>query len=136
MSWVEIVHTGMLGSGFITTAAVLSPEGVQFAGTVGFKVLKEDFDPMAKAFHDHSDLFRRGLTLNGKKYVAISANPRIIHCKSGPSGVICMRALHCVLVGLYFPPVTAPQAVGTMESVADAINDGVYRTEKDADPQD
>jgi hypothetical protein len=128
MSWVEI-HGAMVGSGFITTGAVLSSAGVQFAATVGFKVSKDEYDVIAKAFHDHSNLFRNGLTVRGKKYVAISANPRSIHCKSGPSGVICMRALNCVLVGLYFPPVTAPQAVGAMETLADAINDGQYRTE-------
>mmetsp|Transcript_51845 Transcript_51845/g.103877 ORF Transcript_51845/g.103877 Transcript_51845/m.103877 type:complete len:90 (+) Transcript_51845:307-576(+) len=76
--------------------------------------------------------FEMGCTFEERSSLQFSANPRSIHCKSGPSGVICMRALNCVLVGLYFPPVTAPQAVGTMEALADAINDGTYSTDKES----
>mmetsp|Transcript_51845 Transcript_51845/g.103876 ORF Transcript_51845/g.103876 Transcript_51845/m.103876 type:complete len:123 (+) Transcript_51845:177-545(+) len=75
MSWVEIVHTGMVGSGFVTTGAVFSPAGIQFAATVGFKVKKEEFDAISRAFHDHSDLFRNGLYVRGKKFVAIFSKP-------------------------------------------------------------
>mmetsp|Transcript_7465 Transcript_7465/g.14809 ORF Transcript_7465/g.14809 Transcript_7465/m.14809 type:complete len:138 (+) Transcript_7465:344-757(+) len=130
MSWVEIVQNGMVSTGFINTGAVLSTQGVQFAGTVGFKVKKDDFDTIVRSFHNTADLFRNGLTVCDKKYVVISANPRIIHAKSGPSGVICMRARKCVLVALYFPPVSAPQAIGTMETLADDINEGLYKTEE------
>merc|ERR1712216_372909 len=111
-SWVEIVEVGMVGSGFIKTGAVLSWEGVQYCGTPGFK------------------LYAEGIRLKGTKYVAVSANPRSIHCRSGSSGLLCTRAKDCVLIGLYKPPVSCTQATLIIEGLADEINDGLYQTDQ------
>jgi hypothetical protein len=58
---------------------------------------------------NHGQLHRHGLTLNKIKYFGISGNPRILHCKIGPDGLVVIRGKNCVLVGLYRPPIMPPQ---------------------------
>jgi len=129
MSWNQIVDRAMMVSGFFQQAAVLTREGFLAASSVGFSVSKADFKEIMGCFNDAQKLYRQGCTLNGVKYVAISGNPRLIHCKIGPEGLVCARAKNCVLVGLYRPPVMAPQAVTAIEFVADQINSGVYNVD-------
>eukprot|EP00282_Hemiselmis_andersenii_P001470 CAMPEP_0114129592 /NCGR_PEP_ID=MMETSP0043_2-20121206/11559_1 /TAXON_ID=464988 /ORGANISM="Hemiselmis andersenii, Strain CCMP644" /LENGTH=119 /DNA_ID=CAMNT_0001222881 /DNA_START=122 /DNA_END=481 /DNA_ORIENTATION=+ len=116
-------------SGFFQHAAVLTRDGFLAASSVGFTVSKADFKEVMGCFLDAQKMYKHGCTVNGIKYVAISGNPRTIHCKIGPEGLVCCRAKNCVLVGLYRPPVMAPQAVTAMEMVADQINSGLYNVD-------
>mmetsp|Transcript_21844 Transcript_21844/g.42425 ORF Transcript_21844/g.42425 Transcript_21844/m.42425 type:complete len:131 (+) Transcript_21844:161-553(+) len=129
MSWNQIVDRAMMVSGFFQHAAVLTREGFLAASSHGFIVSKTDFKEIMSCFLDPQHLYRRGCTVAGIKYVAISGNPRMIHCKIGPEGLVCVRAKNCVLVGLYRPPVMAPQAVTAIEMVADQINSGMYNVD-------
>lgn len=127
-SWVELL-SDIVGTKRFGEAAILSMDGLTYGSTHGFRVKKKEFLLLHRSFLDPASMFEQGLPVNGRKYVGISANPKTLHAKSGPSGVICVRSRNCVLVATYYPPTSAPQALITLEEISTEVNIGMYKTD-------
>ena len=113
MSWQGYVDTNLVGTGKVTTAAIIGLKGGVWAASPGFNVSPEEQQAIIKGLDDPTPLQASGVYVNGKKYLTLQANPRSIYGKAAVSASYShagRRRLHrahkpgCAHWRLHIPP--------------------------------
>ncbi|CAD6891892.1 unnamed protein product [Tilletia controversa] len=125
MSWQTYVDTNLVGTGFISRAAILGLKGGVWATTPGFDIAPAEQTALIEAFSNPENAQSAGMRVAGKKYFTLQANDRSYYGKQGPDGLICVKTNQAVLVGLYASPTQPGDATKTVEGLGDyLINSG------------
>ncbi|WFD28617.1 profilin, required for normal timing of actin polymerization in response to thermal stress [Malassezia nana] len=82
MSWQGYVDTNLVGTGKVTTAAIIGLKGGVWASSNGFNVSAEEQQSIIRGLDDPAPLQASGVYVNGKKYLTLQANPRSIYGKA------------------------------------------------------
>ena len=88
MSWQGYVDTNLVGTGKVSSAAIIGLKGGVWAASANFNVSAEEQQAIIRGFDDPMPLQAGGVHVNGKKYLTLQANPRSIY---GKSAVSCLR---------------------------------------------
>ena len=88
MSWQGYVDTNLVGTGKVSSAAIIGLKGGVWAASANFNVSAEEQQAIIRGFDDPMPLQAGGVYVNGKKYLTLQANPRSIY---GKSAVSCLR---------------------------------------------
>ncbi|WFD24665.1 profilin, required for normal timing of actin polymerization in response to thermal stress [Malassezia equina] len=110
MSWQGYVDTNLVGTGKVTTAAIIGLKGGVWATSPGFNVSAEEQQAIIKGLDDPAPLQASGVYVNGKKYLTLQANPRSIYGKAA-----------AVLIGAYASPLLPGDANKVVEGLADYL---------------
>ncbi|OLY85101.1 Profilin-1B [Smittium mucronatum] len=121
MSWQSYVDTNLVGTGYISQAAIYGLDGNPWAISAGLQIKPEEFKTLLGAFTDPSQIRANGLYFDSRKYFALNCNDRSIYGKLESSGVICVKAKTCVLIGFYGEHVQPGQATNVVEKLADYL---------------
>ncbi|OMJ08639.1 Profilin-1A [Smittium culicis] len=121
MSWQTYVDSNLVGTGYVNQAAIYGLDGNPWAISSGFKISPEEFKGILASFTDPSTIRASGLYLSGIKYFALNCNERSVYGKKESTGVICVKAKTCVLIGTYGEHVQPGQATSVVEKLADYL---------------
>ncbi|CCU98971.1 unnamed protein product [Malassezia sympodialis ATCC 42132] len=121
MSWQGYVDTNLVGTGKVTTAAIIGLKGGVWAASPGFNVSPEEQQAIIKGLDDPTPLQASGVYVNGKKYLTLQANPRSIYGKAAGDGVCIVRTSQAVLIGAYTSPLLPGDANKVVEGLADYL---------------
>ncbi|UZJ52684.1 hypothetical protein CBS101457_002004 [Exobasidium rhododendri] len=121
MSWQSYVDTNLVGTGSLTSAAIVGVKGGVWASSAGFTVSPQEITSLVKGFDDPTPLQAGGIHVNGKKYFALMATDRSIYGKQGADGLICVKTNQAVLITHYASPILPGQATKVVESLADYL---------------
>jgi len=129
MSWQGYVDTNLVGTGKVTTAAIIGLKGGVWATSPGFNVSAEEQQAIIKGLDDPTPLQASGVYVNGKKYLTLQANPRSIYGKAAVciytntqgDGVCIVRTNQAVLIGAYASPLLPGDANKIVEGLADYL---------------
>ncbi|OMH84286.1 Profilin-1A [Zancudomyces culisetae] len=121
MSWQAYVDNNLTGTGYISQAAIYGKDGALWASSKDFKMSKEEFDTVSKAFDDPSKIRGSGLFANDVKYFALKCDDRSVYGKKESTGIICVRTKASILIGLYDENTAPGQATKVVEGLADYL---------------
>ncbi|KAG2179163.1 hypothetical protein INT43_002013 [Umbelopsis isabellina] len=121
MSWQAYVDTNLLGSGQITQAGIYGAQGGQWAASNGFQVTPTELQAIQQGFSDSSNLQANGVRINNVKYMFLRSDDRSIYGKKGNDGVVIVKTVQAILVGVYDDKVTPGNATKVVEGLADYL---------------
>ncbi|PKI85348.1 profilin, required for normal timing of actin polymerization in response to thermal stress [Malassezia vespertilionis] len=121
MSWQGYVDTNLVGTGKVSQAAIIGLKGGVWASSAGFTISPEEQQAAISGFDEPSPLQANGIHVNGKKYLALQANPRSIYGKVGGDGVCMVKTNQAVLIGAYQSPILPGDANKVVEGLADYL---------------
>ncbi|KAJ2956249.1 hypothetical protein NQZ79_g7873 [Umbelopsis isabellina] len=121
MSWQAYVDTNLLGSGQITQAGIYGAQGGQWAASSGFQVSPTELQAIQQGFSDSSNLQASGVHVNNVKYMFLRSDDRSIYGKKGNGGVVIVKTVQAILVGVYDDKVTPGNATKVVEGLADYL---------------
>lgn len=110
-----------IGSGCVTHAEVIGPDGSVHASTGRPLTTGHEAGRLARLFETPTDAVAEGITVGGLKYVAAEANHHLLHGKRGGDGVVAVRNLPFIVVGLYGQGRRPADAVLSLEKLADLL---------------
>ncbi|KAM3582196.1 profilin, required for normal timing of actin polymerization in response to thermal stress [Umbelopsis sp. WA50703] len=121
MSWQAYVDTNLLGSGQISQAGIYGAQGGQWAASSGFNVTPAELQAIQQGFSDSSTLQANGVRVNNIKYMFLRSDDRSIYGKKGNGGVVIVKTIQAILVGIYDENSTPGNATKVVEGLADYL---------------
>ncbi len=125
MSWQAYVDNNLVGAG-LKQAAIFGHNGTCWAASTGFNVTETEAAALCAAYTDPSGIRARGLFLEGVKYFTLRADDRSVYGKKGPGGVVAVKTLQAILIGIYDEKTQPGQAANIVEKLADYLIDQGY----------
>ncbi|KAF9376076.1 hypothetical protein CPC16_000379 [Podila verticillata] len=127
MSWQSYVDSNLVGTGKVSKAAIVGlTDSSTWATSAGFTVAKTEADALVKAFTNSGDAFASGLYIEGKKFVVLNADDKVIRARQGATGIICAKTIQCVLIGYYNETIQAGDCSVIVENLAQYLIDSRY----------
>ncbi|PWZ00217.1 putative PFY1-profilin [Testicularia cyperi] len=121
MSWQGYVDTNLVGTGKISTAAIIGLKGGVWATSPGFTVSAEEQKAIIAGFDDPSGLQAGGVRANGKKYFTLGVTPKTIYGKQAADGLVAVKTNQAVLVCVYQAPIVPGDANKVAEGLGDYL---------------
>ncbi|KAF9382422.1 hypothetical protein CPB97_007159 [Podila verticillata] len=121
MSWQSYVNDNMVGTGKVSKASIVGLDASLWATTPDFQVGGEEAKKVVDAFANSSDAFASGLYIEGKKFVVLNADDKVVRARQGATGVILAKTTKCVLIGYYNENVQAGDCSVIVENLADYL---------------
>lgn len=123
MSWQPYVDNSLVGSGKITSGAILGHDGSVWAASpsIAQKLTGEETKRLVTAFANPSIVRQEGFKIAGVKYIVILSNDREIYGKSGAAGICCVKTKQAVVVGLYDENTVSGEAAKIVGSLGDYL---------------
>ncbi|KZV98937.1 Profilin/allergen, partial [Exidia glandulosa HHB12029] len=115
------VDTNLVGSGKVTTAAIIGQQGGVWATTSGFTLGPSEQTAVINLFKNKDEAQSKGITLAGTKYFCLSVNDRSFYGKKGGDGCVIVKTKQAILVAVYKAPVQAPECTTITEGLADYL---------------
>ncbi|CAB3400421.1 unnamed protein product [Caenorhabditis bovis] len=88
MSWDSIINGNLLGTGFVSKAAICGFDGSIWAKSANFNISAEEAVNAGKAFSNKEALLGTGMRLEGQKYVVLNVDDERVIGKQGSAAVI------------------------------------------------
>merc|ERR1712159_510048 len=126
MSWQEYVDSQLVGTGHVTSAAIIGLDGTKWAASSGFEITPAEGTQLAQAFSDATSIFSNGINVAGQKYMTIKADTRSIYGKKGAGGVACVKTNQAILIGVYDENIQPSQCATVVEKLADYLIENSY----------
>jgi len=121
MSWQTYVDANLVGSGKVSSAAIVGQKGGVWATSSGFALTPEEQKAITAAHANPDHVQGNGLRLAGEKYFTLQANDRSIYLKKGADGAVIVKTKQAILVAIYKFPLQAPEATPVVEGLADYL---------------
>ncbi|KAF9208342.1 hypothetical protein BGZ59_010702 [Podila verticillata] len=121
MSWQSYVDTNLVATGKVSKASIVGFDASTWATSAGFTVTKAESEALVKAFANSGDAFASGLYIEGKKFVVLNADDKLIRARQGATGIICAKTNGCVLIGYYNENVQAGDCSVIVENLAEYL---------------
>jgi len=126
MSWQGYVDNNMVGTGFVTQAAILGHDGNTWATSPGFNVSQQEGKDIEAGFKDPNNIRAKGLFANKEKYLVLKVDDRSIYGKKGPGGIVCVKTGQGILIGIYNDKIQPGQCANVVEKLADYLIENGY----------
>ena len=124
--WQNYVDEQLVGSGLITKAAIIGHDGNTWASSPGWGLKPGEGARIVNLFKNPSDAFAQGIVVNGVKYMGIKAEEESIYGKKGATGVVCVKSLQTILIGIYNETQQPGPAAEAVEKVGAYLRDNGY----------
>ncbi|EFA83938.1 profilin I [Heterostelium album PN500] len=127
MSWQAYVDDQLIGTGQIAKAAILGGSDGSTWAIKPADFLKPGEGPALVAlFKSPADVFSKGITIGGVKYMGIKGDPRSIYGKKGATGIVCVKTNQSIVVGYYNEMQQPGNAANVVEKLGDYLIDNSY----------
>jgi len=126
MSWQAYVDNNLVGTKMISKGAIYGLDGGKWAATPGLNITQPEALKFIAAFKDPTAIRTSGVFLGNIKYFAQKCDDRSIYGKQGANGVVLVKTVQCVLVGIYDDKIQPGQAATTVERLADYLIEQGY----------
>ncbi|OBS29611.1 hypothetical protein FPOA_03547 [Fusarium poae] len=120
MDWQSLIDQQLIGSGRVSQAAILSPDGVYTSGS-DFQLTFEEHRAIEIAFENLDAVKANGLRMNGEKYFTLQANPRTIDLKKRADGGIVVKTPQLYLIAIYQAPLQHAETSPVVENLGDYL---------------
>ena len=121
--WQNYVDEQLVGSGLITKAAIIGHDGNTWASSPGWGLKAGEGARIVNLFKNPSDAFAQGIVVNGVKYMGVKADEQSIYGKRGATGVVCVKTLETILIGIYDETQQQGNAIIVVEKLGDYLRD-------------
>merc|ERR1712062_134087 len=121
MSWQSYVDDQLLATGMVTAAAIAGHDGSIWAKSGGFNCSPDEVKKILGSWDNTSAMGMNGVTVNGLKYMFLSANDKVVRGKKGSSGVHICKTTQAVIVSTYKEPVVPEQCANATEKLGDYL---------------
>jgi len=121
MSWQNYVDDQLMSSGLVEKAVIAGHDGTTWAKTDNINPSQDELAKLASSFADQTPLTMCGVVIDGQKYVYLSGTDKVIRCKSGKSGIHCMKTNQAVLIAVFTEPVQAQQVATVVENLGEYL---------------
>uniref|UniRef100_A0A6B2LS63 Profilin n=1 Tax=Arcella intermedia TaxID=1963864 RepID=A0A6B2LS63_9EUKA len=121
MSWQTYVDSNLVGTGKLAKAAILGQDGFTWASTPGFSLSIDEGLQLMAGFDDAGPLRADGLYAQGERYADLKADERSIYGRRGPCGIVCVKTVRAVMIGVYNESMQPGIAADTVEKLADYL---------------
>jgi len=127
MSWQEYVDNNLIGSGFMHSAMIVGLDGTFWAWN-GPEIPSDTAEVvhLLKAIDDPSVAQSKGVTIFGKKYMCIRAEPGLVYGKLGAAGLCAVKSTQAITIGIYGDGVPAPKCNMAVEGIANYLKSVGY----------
>ncbi|KAG0031993.1 hypothetical protein BGZ81_000163 [Podila clonocystis] len=126
MSWQTYVDKNLVDTGKVTKATIIGLDGSLWATSAGFQVGGEEAKKLVAAFSSSDEAFAGGLFIEGKKFVVLNADDKVIRARSGATGIVCAKTNQCVLIGFYNENIQAGDCSVVVETLAEYLINAGY----------
>uniref|UniRef100_A0A0N5C0S5 Profilin n=1 Tax=Strongyloides papillosus TaxID=174720 RepID=A0A0N5C0S5_STREA len=126
MSWKDMVDTNLVGTGFVSKAAILGADGSVWGISDGFSLDGSEAAACAKAFANQDGVRASGLKFEGKKYLVLRADDERVIGKQGADGFFAYKTKQAVVVGLYSNGLQPEKCSTTVGGLADYLKSTGY----------
>jgi len=121
MSWQSYVDDQLVGTGQISKGIIIGHDGSKWAASSGFDLMAGEGAAIAALFKNPSEVFVKGVTINGVKYMGIKGDESSIYGKKGATGVAIAKTGQVILLGYYDEKVQPGNAVLVVETLGDYL---------------
>mmetsp|Transcript_31013 Transcript_31013/g.50170 ORF Transcript_31013/g.50170 Transcript_31013/m.50170 type:complete len:127 (+) Transcript_31013:168-548(+) len=126
MSWQSFVDEHLVGTGTVTSAAIVGLDGNIWAASAGFTVKKDEADKIVAAFKDPSGVQAGGFYANGQKYMFLSKTDNALYGKKASTGICAQKTNGCVIIAFYDDKIQGGQCNVTVGKLADYFREVGY----------
>ncbi|KAJ2579898.1 profilin, required for normal timing of actin polymerization in response to thermal stress [Coemansia sp. RSA 1836] len=120
-SWQPYVDNNLVGSGFISEAAIYGLDGGLWAKSKSYKQDDDLFKAVKEGFAKEDEIRSNGLRIAGAKYFTLAASPEELHFKCGAKGMFCAKTKQTIILALYPDTVQPGNASKALGSVTDYL---------------
>eukprot|EP00161_Ancyromonas_sigmoides_P022041 TRINITY_DN6659_c0_g1_i2.p1 TRINITY_DN6659_c0_g1~~TRINITY_DN6659_c0_g1_i2.p1 ORF type:complete len:187 (+),score=64.47 TRINITY_DN6659_c0_g1_i2:81-563(+) len=120
MSWSEYVEKQLIGTGAVTSGAILGHDGSIWAQSANFKIQGSEGAAL-NALIGTPAPFESGIMLGGVKYMCIKSEERSLYGKKGAAGVVIVRTGQAIIVATYDENLQPGQCTLVVEKLADYL---------------
>ncbi|EGG17083.1 profilin II [Cavenderia fasciculata] len=124
-SWQSYVDTNLLGAG-LKQATIIGAAGGSWAASAGFKLAPEEEKALIANFANPANASATGILANKVKYLTLKADPRSIYGKQGAGGIVCVKTVQAIIVGVYDQTLQPGAAATVVEKLADYLIDSGF----------
>ncbi|MFE9783267.1 profilin [Streptomyces sp. NPDC005775] len=121
MSWQTYVDEHLVKSGACTAGAIIGFDGTTWAQSAGFALKVGEGQAIVALFQNPADVFPRGVTVAGVKYMGVKGEERSIHGKKGATGVGLGKTNQCIVIGYYNETRQPGNAAVAVQSLTDHL---------------
>jgi len=119
MSWNDLVQNNLLGSKFVSKAAIVGTNGVVWGKSDGFQLSDQEAVNAANAFSGKDSVQAGGLVLEGEKYFVLNADEDRIIGKKQSKGFFIYKTPQTVIISLYNEGIQPEQCSKVTGDLAD-----------------
>lgn len=110
-----------MNSNKVTHAAIVGQQGGIWGSSPGFEFSEADVLSLIKAYEDLPKTQGQGIRIAGVKYFTLQADARSIYGKLGLKGIVVVKTIQAIVVGVYQEPLQPAQTTPVIEKVADNL---------------
>eukprot|EP01098_Paradermamoeba_levis_P016961 TRINITY_DN945_c0_g1_i1.p1 TRINITY_DN945_c0_g1~~TRINITY_DN945_c0_g1_i1.p1 ORF type:complete len:127 (+),score=47.42 TRINITY_DN945_c0_g1_i1:112-492(+) len=126
MSWDGYVTDQLVGSGHIEAGAILGADGSTWAMSPSLGLKAGEGAAIAALMKNTPDVFAKGVTIAGVKYMGIKGQERSVYGKKGATGVVLIKTGQAIVVGRYNDKQQPGNAANVGEKLADYLIENGY----------
>ena len=121
MAWQPYIDSSLVGSGKISSGAILGLDGSIWASSPSLSLTPAETRTLTSAFLDPTPIRSEGFRLSGTKYITIMSTEREIYGKAGACGVCCVKTKQAVVVGLFDEKMISGEAAKIVGGLSDYL---------------
>uniref|UniRef100_A0AC35UIF0 Profilin n=1 Tax=Rhabditophanes sp. KR3021 TaxID=114890 RepID=A0AC35UIF0_9BILA len=126
MSWKDMVNDNLIGTGFVSKAAIVGLDGSIWGVSDNFSIDANEGAACAKGFSNHNGVLGTGLKFETKKYLVIRADDERIIGKQGADGFFAYKTKQAVIIGIYSNGLQPEKCSTTVGALADYLKSTGY----------
>jgi len=126
MSWQAYVDQQLVGTGCVTSGAIIGLDGSIWAKSPSLNFGNGETQTLAKLHANPADAQAKGIFIASSKYMTLRADNRSIYGKKGAGGVVVVKTNQAVLIGLYNENIQPGQCANAVEKLADYLIENGY----------
>ncbi|XP_016469119.1 profilin-2-like [Nicotiana tabacum] len=123
MSWQAYVDDQLMGSGYLSAAAITGHDGGLRAKSSTFP---EEIKAIMDGFTEPGLLYQNGVPLGGTKYLVVEATSASIYGKKGAGGIIIRKTVNTIIIGIYNENVSPGNSAMVVEKLGDYLEENGY----------
>ncbi|KAN0042659.1 hypothetical protein ACTA71_011469 [Dictyostelium dimigraforme] len=126
MSWQQYIDEQLIGSGLCSAAILSNSDGSVWAKSPNMTISKQEADALIALYKNPAEVFAKGVTVGGIKYMGIKGDPQSIYGKKGPGGIVLVKTIQTIIIGIYDEKFQPGPAAVAAEKLGDYLRDNSY----------
>lgn len=121
MSWQSYVDDQLISTGYVAAAAIAGHDGSIWAKSGSFNCSPDEVKKILGSWDNASAMGMSGITVNGLRYMFLSANDKVVRAKKGSAGVHICKTTQAVIISTYAEPTVPEQCANVTEKLGDYL---------------